>query len=398
MYRHDLEMGILIMIFKDESLEWVKLERLDAELFTQDITKDLFRKIKEIRLNKQPYDVILSQSTYFNQKEWDAIKYYFSHDISVCNFDRYYNILISEFCKRKAIELGNDKITWEDYDKAINKYHKLTVATKLFNTKRDLQEYRDEVANILLGNYKLFYLGIPGLGDDTLGDIYEGAMIVVGGRTSTGKTWMMLQMAYSLAEQGHKVLYLSCEMSKTQLMNRIIKMNTGIDIKLKKELKDEDVKKYDKEIAFIENKIDLTIMETSKFSEKEVNDRIKECGAKVVVADHIQRFVLPNKESRAAGFSDIANNLKAMATENKLLMIAGSQMNRGGETGNLDSIKESGGITEAADICILLERLTAPTDGGTSYSIHIAKNRNGKTGEKGFKFRWDNCRFEIVGI
>jgi replicative DNA helicase len=135
-------------------------------------------------------------------------------------------------------------------------------------------------------------------------------------------------------------------------------------------------------------------MQTSIFSEKELANMIKENEADVMVVDFIQRFTTnSDQETRAAEFSHIANTIKSLAMNNKMLIIAGSQMNRMKDASDLDAIKESGGISEAADMVILIERQVAETPSTGDVILHLRKNRNGFTGKVDCKFMKVNSDF-----
>jgi replicative DNA helicase len=382
---YDIELTLLAVMFKDDKLEFVKLDKLSEELFEFKLHKEMFKKIYALRIKKEPFDMTLGFNDYFTPEEFKWLMPYTSSDNSVANFSRYYNILLNNFRKRKVMELSSDKITVDQYEESMNKYSKVNYDIKIFNTKTDMPEYIRECGKILDGAYKTYKLGIKEI-DDIVGDIFEGTMMVVGGRTSTGKSWMLLQLAYNLACQGYNILYFSCEMSKIKLLNRMVQTITGTRIEsgIKKDLiKDKKHEDIIRAWNLIADK-NITIVSISKFDERFINNMIDSTKAKVVIVDHIQSFSVSNKaETRAAAFSDIANNLKGMAEKQEILLIAASQQNRAGAMGDLDSLKESGGISEATDVAIMLEKINdtySETNKTINYDIHISKNRNGMTG------------------
>jgi replicative DNA helicase len=83
-----------------------------------------------------------------------------------------------------------------------------------------------------------------------------------------------------------------------------------------------------------------------------------------------------------------------------MLVIAGSQMNKAGDSRDLSALKESSGIEESCDLALLIARTKdnagheiKDTDFTKNITLHIAKNRNGQTGEVKFRFTKEYCDF-----
>jgi replicative DNA helicase len=168
----------------------------------------------------------------------------------------------------------------------------------------------------------------------------------------------------------------------------------------KKNFNDDKIKEMILHLKEANEKIshtDITMIEIHKFDDKLINKIIKQKSADVVFVDHIQSFSISDKiDNRAAAFSNIANNLKSMALTNDILIVVGSQQNRMGGAGSLDSLKESGGIAEACDVALLLERLEDTLDMAENkigYNIHISKNRDGMTGKPKLYFSYKYGKF-----
>ena len=109
----------------------------------------------------------------------------------------------------------------------------------------------------------------------------------------------------------------------------------------------------------------------------------------VIFVDFIQRFTPPNPNmNRAAYFSDVANELKNIAKEKRILVVAASQLNRGMEKEGrgdpqLSDYKESGGIEEAADYSMMIAPKKSGVDDMVKKELvlHLNKSRNGPTGK-----------------
>ena len=242
-------------------------------------------------------------------------------------------------------------------------------------------EYMDIIDKRALGVKESMTTGFPSM--DSVVGFTRKALVVIGARTSKGKSALLLKLAYLFSKRGLKVLFVSAEMTRTEFMDRLTAIKTGIELwRLRKDGGKErmsDVTAAVTELA----RLPIHIEEGGKFTMSRIAAAVETVRPDVVVVDYIQRFSLPNKqESRAAFFSDIANGLKSLAMEKNILVMAASQLNRELEhrivkTPSLADLKESGGIEEAADVVILIHAADSGEFGVRMVDLIVAKNRNG---------------------
>lgn len=240
-------------------------------------------------------------------------------------------------------------------------------------------------------------------------------LIILAGRPSMGKTALSLNMAANLIRTSKlPVLFFSLEMSKEQIMYRLLAMETNINqMKLKSGKLDQDdwikltkmLKIISKFPFFIDDKFDLTIQDIrSKI--KTILFEQNQLG--LVIIDYIQLLQSPKltAENRVQELSSITRSLKTMAREFNIPIIGLSQLSRNVENRMnkkpiLSDLRESGSIEQDADLVLMLyknsstEELKAKKNFQTSQLIEliIAKQRNGPTGLVRLQFDEEKTKF-----
>lgn len=240
-------------------------------------------------------------------------------------------------------------------------------------------------------------------------------LIILAGRPSMGKTALSLNIAANLIKTSKlPVLFFSLEMSKEQIMYRLLAMETSINqMKLKSgKLYQDDWIKLTKMLKiiskfpfFIDDKFDLTIQDIrSKI--KTILFEQNQLG--LVIIDYIQLLQSPKLiiENRVQELSSITRSLKTMAREFNIPIIGLSQLSRNVENRMnkkpiLSDLRESGSIEQDADVVLMLyknnstEELKAKKNFQTSQLIEliIAKQRNGPTGLVRLQFDEEKTKF-----
>lgn len=221
-------------------------------------------------------------------------------------------------------------------------------------------------------------------------------LILVAARPSMGKTAFVLNIAEYVTLKSHiTTAIFSLEMSKTQLVNRILAMNSKVDSQAIRtgELKDDDWAKL-MESARLVGEAPLIIDDTPGISITELRSKCRkmkiEHNLGLVIIDYLQLMSGSKRsaESRQQEISEISRSLKALAREINCPVIALSQLSRAVEQRPdkrpmLSDLRESGAIEQDADVVMFLYRDDYynhdSEDAGVSEVI-IGKQRNGPTG------------------
>lgn len=231
--------------------------------------------------------------------------------------------------------------------------------------------------------------------DFKLGGLYGGNMIAVGARTSLGKTSLLLNIALRFLKQNLRILFVSAEMITDEILDRLVAMDADLPIgKLRQgHVYDDDLKRMEENLDKF-SAMPMTFLEGGKMSLGRLRSAVDATNPSVIFVDFLQRFVPPNPAmNRAAYFSDLANEFKAIAMDKKIVVFCASQLNRdiekeGSRAPQLSDFKESGGIEEAADIALLLQgKKNEDFPDQKKIIMHILKHRNGPTGLVPFIFK-----------
>lgn len=238
--------------------------------------------------------------------------------------------------------------------------------------------------------------------DNMTAGFQRSNLIVVGGRTSMGKTTFALNVAMHAAlGAGTGVLIFSLEMSKIELSERFLCTHAKIDSGDYRTGRISDERFVDIVTStgilsnapiFIDDTGDITMLEIrSKARQLIARENIG-----LIIVDYIQLMHIPGfREGRVQEVSRIARDLKVLTMELEVPVLAVSQLRRppvttGKKTPSMEDLRESGAIEQNADLVILIYRpeVDDPRDlelKGIA-EINLAKHRNGETGQ--FKLAW----------
>ncbi|MDX1918296.1 MAG: replicative DNA helicase [Candidatus Caenarcaniphilales bacterium] len=252
-------------------------------------------------------------------------------------------------------------------------------------------EYRSENRGSLLGMAS----GFNDLDLLTSG-FQKSDLIIVAARPSMGKTAFCLNIAAHVALKVKSPIALfSLEMSKQQLVHRLICSNCGIDSQRLRtgNLRDEDWSQISHALAvlaeapiYIDDSPILTTMELRAKARRLKTER-KNLG--LIVIDYIQLMQGSRPENRVQEISEISRGLKTLARELEVPIIALSQLSRSVEARQnkrpmLSDLRESGAIEQDADLVMFLYRHEyyepEASDNRGECEVHIAKQRNGPVG------------------
>jgi replicative DNA helicase len=233
--------------------------------------------------------------------------------------------------------------------------------------------------------------------DGMIGGMVKQDLIVIGARTSMGKTWLGCYLANYLATtQQQPVVFFSAEMSKSQLTKRFLAMHSGIDSQrlIRNEIYEHE---YEALIAGLEKlkQLPLIIDDTPASIQnpsrmRSVLRRVKSerGGLGLVVMDYIQKLGDRAAGNRAQALGKLSGAFKDIAKEFDVTFVALAQVNRGVESQSnkrpgMADIKDSGDIEQDMDVGLLLYReeyYDPQTAARGLMEINVAKNRNGATG------------------
>lgn len=250
--------------------------------------------------------------------------------------------------------------------------------------------------------------------DNKLAGLQKSDLFILAARPSMGKTALSLNLAHNVAvKAGVPVLIFSLEMSKEQLVDRLLAMESGVDAWALRtgNLSDKDFEKIGQAMGnlseaqiFIDDTPGITVSDLRTKARREAHQR----PIGLIVVDYLQ---LMSGGSRFAGdgnrvqeISEISRGLKGIARELNVPIIALSQLSRSVESRNppipqLADLRESGSIEQDADVVAFIyseDYYNPETDRKNIVEILIRKHRNGPTGGVELYFDRERQRFRSL--
>lgn len=232
--------------------------------------------------------------------------------------------------------------------------------------------------------------------DAILGGFQKSDLVILAARPSVGKTALSLDfIRYAGVVEKKKVAYFSLEMSREQISDRLLGMQSAIpfwDIRTGKMSDEKWVKLGEGMGQLAEADIFVDDMPGQNITEIRAKARrlALERGLDIIVVDYLQLLSGHNKENRVLEVGEISRGLKNLARELQVPVVALSQLSRsieqrgGVRIPQLSDLRESGSIEQDADVVIFLDRedsYNPDTERKGIADIIVAKHRNGPTGK-----------------
>lgn len=228
--------------------------------------------------------------------------------------------------------------------------------------------------------------------DEVCGGLHASNLIIVGARPGVGKTAVALSIAHNVSANG-TVLFFSLEMSRGELLERLMCSEACVPVTAlrARELDANQISMLHDALPKIEER-DLRIIDSPRMSITDMRSKVRQYASKtdvkLIVVDYIQLLRMGNRaQSRNEEVAQISGELKALARETNVPVLALSQLNRqsvyDGATPSIAHLRDSGALEQDADQVWLLSWPEDPDFAGASglLDVQIAKNRNGQRGK-----------------
>lgn len=240
--------------------------------------------------------------------------------------------------------------------------------------------------------------GFPSF-DKLFGGFSFGELVVIGGRPSMGKTQLCVNLALNIS-QTFPVLFFTFDLSASFLTHRFISSISKIAVN---KLLHNDLSKKEKdsltdtESSFSTHQIFINESCSNSLSafKTHCKNQIEETGARIVIVDYLQMMSSGKyRNNRELEISHVIRELRIIAKDYKVCVIATSQLNRsvelrgGDKQPQLSDLRESGAIEQDADKIIFIfrpeyydiDRYDSEENLKGLVILHLAKNKNGSIG------------------
>lgn len=434
----DLEEVVLGAMMIDKKGVDEIIDLINPDVFYREAHQHIFSAIFQLFKTGQPIDLLTVASQLKKEGNLDIVggEYYLiqltQKVSSSAHIEFHARIILQKFIQRSLIKISNEIIE-DSYDESTDVFDLLdTAESKLYEiTQGNIKRSSETAQNLVIQAKKKIQeiankqglSGIPS-GFDKLDKLTSGwqpsDLVIIAARPGMGKTALTLSMARNIAVSNNiPVAFFSLEMSSVQLITRLISSETGLSSEKlrtgrleKHEWEQLNVKVKDLEKAplFIDDSPSLSIFDLRAKARRLASQH----GIKIIFVDYLQLMTAGGSQkgggNREQEISSISRNLKALAKELDVPVVALSQLSRAVETRGgtkrplLSDLRESGAIEQDADIVSFIYRPEyykidqwddeeqSPTEGQAEFIV--AKHRNGGLDEIRLKFIGNLGKFE----
>lgn len=360
------------------------VEPLHQEIF--DLITDQYKKHGADRLNP---DCLINdyQGKQFKNAVFEALLQMEYEYITDVNCDYYIKRIQETWLARRAESCRSleDFKKLEEEQKQYELINRKTLSK--LNDLDDIAALGDEYD--LRANatpVKTYYNNI----DEKLGSLQGGDLLILAGSTGMGKTCTMLNLVTSMAKNGKKVLMFSLEMTKAQLLNRIVSAETGINAKKFRNnsfTPEEEAKYFGYLYSEEFNRIEIQTCTEYNIPVERIRNIVLASNCDIVCIDYLGLIKGDGRQTSYEKFSEISRQLKLLAMESNKPFIVLHQLNRANKDREnkrpqISDLRDSGKIEQDADFICFVYRPAyyTPSADPTFMEFIIAKNRHGEGG------------------
>ena len=427
----ELEEAVLGAMLIDKKGVDEVIDILQPDAFYKTAHQKIFEAIFQLFQDSQPVDLLTVSSELRKKGKLETVggEFYLvqlsQRVASSAHIEFHARIILQKFIQRSLIKISNEIIE-SSYKESTDVFDLLDEAeSKLYEVNQgNIKRSSESAQNLVIEAKKRIEEiskrdGLSGVstGFEKLDKLTSGwqpsDLIIIAARPGMGKTALTLSMARNIAVTKQiPVAFFSLEMSSVQLITRLISAETGLSSeKLRTgKLADHEWQQLNVKVTDLE-KAPLFIDDTPSLSIFDLRAKSRRLssqhGIKLIVVDYLQLMTAGTSTksgNREQEISTISRNLKALAKELNIPVIALSQLSRAVETRGgtkrpmLSDLRESGAIEQDADIVSFIYRPEyynidewddderSPSEGQAE--LIVAKHRNGGL---------DNIRLKFIG-
>ena len=400
------------LLSKDALLDVVEIVK--AGDFYDSNHREIFEAIQDLYRRSAPVDALTVSEELKKRNSLEMVggRAYIaslsSGTPTTSNATEYAKIVVESAAIRRLISTADDIVT-KGYESSMDAGQMLDYAERgIFEISQSRQKGQyAHIKDVLLENIEIIDRasqmdgGLTGITtgfkylDSMTSGLQRSDLIILAARPAMGKTAFALSLALNAAVKGGaSVMVFSLEMSKEQLGQRLLSMESKVSMQNLKTGRLERRDWDDINIALdILSKANIHIDDTAGINIMEMKSKCRrlkgEEGLDLVVIDYLQLMTPEGRaDSRTQEISVISRNLKLLARELDCPVLVLSQLSRAPETRTdhrpmLSDLRESGSIEQDADIVIFLYRdeyYNEDTESPGECEVIVAKQRSGPTG------------------
>ena len=426
-YSLEAEQSVLgAIILKPDIYEEIAV-LLDAGDFYLDEHRQVYDAITALYLKNRSLDlvILLEEITAKNQRDGEDVRsgmrellLQLAKSVPVVdNVKEYADIVKEKSTRRKLINTANEIIDMAYINPAsseilIDRAEQLIFSLAQGRVMQELKHIKHVLTDVfnhltVLTTDKESAVGLPSgftSVDNMLVGMSAGDLILIGARPSMGKTAFAMNIALNAASKKKTVAVFQLEMTKEQIVSRLIASDGFVDsYKLRSGmLSDEDWTKVTEAAARL-SECDIYLDDTPSITVTAMKAKLRKMKKlDLVVIDYLQLMQTDGGNgNRVYEISEISRNLKIMAKELGVPVITCAQLSRGPESRDnkrpmLSDLRDSGAIEQDADVVMFLYRddyYKESVEKHNRAEVIFAKNRHGSVGKVEVGFEKKYTRF-----
>ena len=437
-YNMQAEQSVLGAALMDETVLNRLITDMEPEMFYSDQNRAVYETMRALYTESEAVDVITLVNALANGGTFasaDDAKVYITRIAetvpAISNVDSYFKIVKEKYQARRLIDAArgilSETASGEDADLLLE-----SAEQKIYDIRSGREKtIRESILEVIDTMQKLSgadrdkFAGIPtGFNylDTVLTGLGRSDLIILAARPGMGKTSFALNIATNVARQQKiPTIIFSLEMTCEQLTDRILSSTANIDSQAFRtgRLNNSDWNDFAQATSLLYN-APIYMDDSSGISVPEIKAKIRTINQDpkkekigLVIIDYLQLMQSAKRtESRVQEISDITRNLKIMAKELNVPVIALSQLSRAAEKTagrsdhrpQLSDLRDSGSIEQDADIVLFLYRAAYynSQNGEDSQANEneaeciVAKNRHGETSV--VRLGWDGAHTRFSNL
>ncbi len=423
----EVERAILGLSIIHNDLINILLEKTKAEEFYDPKNRHIFQAILKLNSENSPVDFATVGNELEKNGEFEAIggsEYLLSladPTYYKTNMESYIDIVKEKAALRRIITFADDTMrrAYEAKDPAdsiigsaseglseISDMKTDEGLVKIEDTIQETFDYMNEMA-MNPGSITGITTGFRDL-DRQLSGLQNSDLVLLAARPSVGKTALGINIGLNAAKSGKKVAVFSLEMSRRQILQRIMSMVTSIDLQsiISGNIEQDEWQILITKLPELKD-LDIYVDDTASISLTELRAKTKRLkqdqGVDLVIIDYLQLMTTDSQrvENRQQEISNISRGLKGLAKELNIPVLALSQLSRKSEERSdkrpmLSDLRESGAIEQDADVVMMLYREDYYDEDAEEQNIIeviVGKHRNGPTGTVKLYFSKEHTKF-----
>lgn len=423
----EAEQSVLGAMIIDKEAINTAIETIKPEDFYKEAHREIFEAILVLFNKNEPVDLITLQEELKRRDTLEPIggvTYIanLSSSVATTANTKYYCKIVEEKSLLRRLIKSSDEIMDKSYEdqEEVNAIIELAERNIFDITQGSHKESLTPINEVLLSSFAQIEERAANKGeltglttgyidlDKKLSGLQKSDLVLLAARPSMGKTALGINIATNSALKAKaKVAIFSLEMSKEQLVQRIISSTSHVDLQkiISGDLVDDEWLEIVNSMGPL-SKMEIYIDDTAGISLTELKAKCRrlkiEKGLDLILIDYLQLMQMDGQiESRQQEISAISRGLKAVAKEMNCPVVALSQLSRAPELRSdhrpiLSDLRESGAIEQDADVVMFLYRddyYHEDSDKKNIGELIIAKHRNGPTGNIELVWKGEYTKF-----